>query len=35
LDEIVTAGRFQGELNETAEGILYVPISQVPASEAQ
>jgi len=30
LDEMVKAGRFQGELNETEQGILYVPISPIP-----
>jgi 4-amino-4-deoxy-L-arabinose transferase-like glycosyltransferase len=30
LDEIVKAGRFQGELNEIEQGILYVPISPIP-----
>jgi 4-amino-4-deoxy-L-arabinose transferase-like glycosyltransferase len=30
LAEIVKAGRFQGDLNETEEGILYVPIGPLP-----
>jgi 4-amino-4-deoxy-L-arabinose transferase-like glycosyltransferase len=30
LDEMVKAGRVQGELNETEQGILYVPISPIP-----
>jgi 4-amino-4-deoxy-L-arabinose transferase-like glycosyltransferase len=30
LDEMVKAGRFRGELNETEQGILYVPISPIP-----
>ena len=30
LDEIVKAGRLQGDLNETEQGILYVPISPTP-----
>jgi 4-amino-4-deoxy-L-arabinose transferase-like glycosyltransferase len=30
LEEIEKAGRFQGELNETEEGILYVPIGPLP-----
>src|ERR1700722_9878501 len=30
LDEIVKEGRVQGELNETEQGILYVPISPIP-----
>ena len=30
LDEIIKAGRFQGELNEAQQGILYVPISPLP-----
>lgn len=30
LEEIVKAGRFQGELNETEKGILYVPIGPLP-----
>ncbi len=30
LQEIVKAGRFQGELNETERGILYVPVGPFP-----
>jgi hypothetical protein len=30
LEEIVKAGRFQGELSETEKGILYVPIGPLP-----
>jgi len=30
LDEMVKARRFQGELNETEQGILYVPIRPIP-----
>jgi 4-amino-4-deoxy-L-arabinose transferase-like glycosyltransferase len=30
LAEIVKAGRFQGDLNETEQGILYVPIGPLP-----
>ncbi|MGB8542206.1 MAG: glycosyltransferase family 39 protein [Candidatus Acidiferrales bacterium] len=30
LDEIIRAGRVQGELNEMQQGILYVPISPLP-----
>jgi len=30
LDEIIKAGRVQGELNEMQQGILYVPISPLP-----
>ena len=30
LQEIVKAGRFQGDLNETEKGILYVPIGPLP-----
>lgn len=30
LDEIAKAGRFQGDLNETEKGILYVPVGIAP-----
>jgi hypothetical protein len=30
LEEIVKAGRFQGELNEAEKGILYVPVRPLP-----
>jgi 4-amino-4-deoxy-L-arabinose transferase-like glycosyltransferase len=30
LEEIVEAGRFQGDLNEVEKGILYVPVSPLP-----
>jgi 4-amino-4-deoxy-L-arabinose transferase-like glycosyltransferase len=30
LAEIVKAGRFQGDLNETEKGILYVPVGPLP-----
>lgn len=30
LEEIEKAGRFQGELNETEKGILYVPVGPLP-----
>jgi 4-amino-4-deoxy-L-arabinose transferase-like glycosyltransferase len=30
LEEIVKAGRFQGDLNETERGILYVPVGPLP-----
>jgi 4-amino-4-deoxy-L-arabinose transferase-like glycosyltransferase len=30
LEEIANAGRFQGELNETGKGILYVPVGPLP-----